>query len=466
MTVQVFDESKAILRLSDFISQSQPVLPPIEGYENQPLVSLEQAIEPIVSFVPDIEQMVRTVKQQCQQPEDNLSQDESASIMLYTLESSFYSTLNTTLYDENRQKLKPWFLYLRLIISALSKLPSTSCRTIYRGVKEDMNKKFFKGKTFIWWGFSSCTSSIRTIKQYLGEKGHRTMFIIDCNSAKDISRHSFYQTESDILLYPARQFQVISSLNSENELRIIHLKDIKPTHPLIHIPQTSSIIHCKTSYENKQLGDLIHECQHNSRVNLYQRNLNDDDMNIVVKVAINEKKCTELWLEKNQITSIGASIIANALNNNITLVWLSLSSNHVCDNGVRALAKTLTFHNSSLSTLALHSTGTTDKGAEYLAEMLKINKTLTELTLSGNEIGNRGIRLLATALTHHNNTLKRLYVSKNILVNDSSIDSLVQLFEYDRNLQELWIENCNLSSHGKQRLQCKAESKTSFILKI
>jgi hypothetical protein len=104
MSAQFIDELKVMARLSDLISEPKQVLPSIEGYKNEPLVSREQAIQSIVSFVSDIEQMIRAVKQQCQQSEDNLSQDESASVMLYTLESSFYSTLNTTLHDEDREK--------------------------------------------------------------------------------------------------------------------------------------------------------------------------------------------------------------------------------------------------------------------------------------------------------------------------------------------------------------------------
>jgi hypothetical protein len=87
--------------------------------------------------------MVWTVKQNCEKPEDDLTPDESGSIMLYTLEweppeLSFYRILNRTLRSENRQELRPWFLYLRLIIYALVKLPCLSSRTIYRGVQMDM----------------------------------------------------------------------------------------------------------------------------------------------------------------------------------------------------------------------------------------------------------------------------------------------------------------------------------------
>jgi hypothetical protein len=50
-----------------------------------------------------------------------------------------------------------------------------------------MSKEFVKDKTLIWWSFSSCTSTIDVIKHFLGDKGHRTIINIECDSAKDIS---------------------------------------------------------------------------------------------------------------------------------------------------------------------------------------------------------------------------------------------------------------------------------------
>ena len=106
-----------MFRLSDLTSKPKRMLPPIKGYENQPLVTLEKAVEPLISLVPDAQQMVWTVKQNCEKPENNLTSDESGSIMLYTLEwepreSTFYFIVNSTLRTENRQNLKPWVLFL------------------------------------------------------------------------------------------------------------------------------------------------------------------------------------------------------------------------------------------------------------------------------------------------------------------------------------------------------------------
>jgi hypothetical protein len=478
MAEKSVDESKIMLRMSDFTSEPTRMLPPIKGYENQPIVTLEKSVEPLISLVPDVQQMVWTAKQNCREPKDSLTSDESASIMLYTLnwepqQLSFYYILNATLRSEKRQELRPWFLYLRLVIYALAKLPSTLCPTIYRGVPIDMSKEFVKDKTFIWWSFSSCTSTIDAIKHFLGNKGHRTIINIKCDSAKDISRHSFYQTENEILLYPARQFKVISCLDTGNQLHIIQVKEIQPPFPLIYIPQitstTCSIISIRAinnSYQNQKLKGLIEKCQHHSVVKLTNQDLTDEDMNIVVKEAIMKKQCKKLWLDSNEITSAGVSIIAKALNENTTLENLNLSYNDVGNMGVLVLANIFSLNNSSLSNLYLISTGITDEGARYIAEMLKTNSTLYVLSLIKNNIGDQGVKQLARTLIHHNSSLTHIYLSKNKLVNDASVDSLIEMLKQNHSLSVLDISKCNLSEKGEERLRQITRTKKGFDLRL
>jgi hypothetical protein len=473
------EKSKLLLRMSDFITEPKRMLPPIKGYENQPLITLEQAIQPLISLVPDIEQMVWTVKQNCQNPKDHLTSDESASIMLYTLEweptqSSFYFILNAKLRSQNRQELKPWFLYLRLVVYALAKLPSSPSRTIYRGVQIDMSKEFVKDKTFIWWSFSSCTSTIDVIKKFLGDKGPRTIINIECDIAKDISRHSFYGSENEILLYPARQFKMISSIEIGNQFHIIQLKEIQPPFPLIYIPEITENILPTTpmtpiiiiSYENQKLKDFIDECQYLSEIDLSNQNLIDEDMNIVVKEAIINKECTELWLNRNSITSVGVSIIAEALNRNTTLEKLVLSDNNVGDMGIHFLTNVLSLNNCSLWQLYLGSTGISDVGVEHLANMLKSNSILSHLFLNRNHISNQGIEVLTSILIHHNNTLQRIDLDENKLVSDACVDILLETLKFNSSLSILDMCNCNLSENGKERLRQIREIKKDFHLGV
>jgi hypothetical protein len=233
-------EKNSALRFADLGTVSKRMLTPIDGYEKEPVVSLKEAVKSLVDIVPKVERNAFFAKRNCAEPEDGLTSDESASIMLYTLESeppedSLYFILNKTLRSDKRQKLlKPWFLYLRLVFTALTRLPSRH-RFVHRGVKEDLRQQYPIGKSIVWWGFSSCTSSIGALEceQFFGKSGTRTLFQIECHSGKDIKNHSYLQDEDEILLLPAREFMVTSCLDSGNGLHIIQLKETDPEYPLL-----------------------------------------------------------------------------------------------------------------------------------------------------------------------------------------------------------------------------------------
>jgi hypothetical protein len=236
------NEAQHRVRFSDIDDKPCRKLMPIEGYADKPLVSLEEAVEPLLSIVHDVKEKVAWAKWKCADPPaDDLTVDQSASIILYSMEwppqeKCLYFVLNATLRDENRQKLKPWYLYLKLFLTALSRLPSTQC-TLFRGIKGDVRKDYQKGQTVIWWGFSSCTLTMDVLnnEQFLGSTGTRTLFTIACDSGKDIREHCAFQNEDEVLLPAARQFQVVSCLPQGNDLNIVQLKEIKSPVRLIEL---------------------------------------------------------------------------------------------------------------------------------------------------------------------------------------------------------------------------------------
>ncbi|CAF1555403.1 unnamed protein product [Rotaria magnacalcarata] len=258
MASSSFNDKHSALRFADVGVLSKRMLAPIDGYEKAPLVSLEEAVKPLVNIVPKIERNVYVVQENCQNPEDGLTTDESASIMLYTYESmpredSLYVKLNATLRSEQRKNLVPWFLYLRLILTALARLPSKR-RSVFRGVKENLWFDYPTGKIFIWWGFSSCTSSVGVLEneEFFGTTGDRTLFQIECTTAKDIKKHSFITNEDEILLLPARQFEVTSCLNSGHGLHIVQLNELKPKYDLLEpVPVPNLSVQPKKNLQGK-----------------------------------------------------------------------------------------------------------------------------------------------------------------------------------------------------------------------
>jgi hypothetical protein len=235
------DASQHHERFFNFAAEPCTMLMPIQGYEKKPLVSLEEAVEPIISVIPDVKRMVYVAKKKCKKiPDNKLSLDESASLMLYTMEwepqeECLYVVLNATLRSENRKKLIPWFSFLKLILTAFARLPSSNRHIVYRGIKQDMRQNYYKGETVTWWGFSSCTATLDVLQndQFLGATGTRTFFTIECTSGKDIQKYSSIKSEDEILLVPARQFQVVSCLKQSGDLYMIQLREVEPPYPLL-----------------------------------------------------------------------------------------------------------------------------------------------------------------------------------------------------------------------------------------
>ncbi|CAF3713037.1 unnamed protein product [Rotaria sp. Silwood1] len=240
--VDIDEEHIHTQRFSDIAGEPCRMLMPIQGYEKKPLVTLEEAVEPVVSYVPDVKRMAYIAKMKCAElSPGKLPINQAASITLYSMEwepqeECLYYVFNQTLRNENRQKVKPWFLFLRLILTALAQLPST-VSYVYRGIKRDMRKEYPEGKTFVWWGFSSCTSKLSVLQneQFLGMTGPRTLFTIECDSGKDIGKYSCFQAEDEILLPAARQFKVMGCLSQGKDLYLIQLKEIQPPFPLIEL---------------------------------------------------------------------------------------------------------------------------------------------------------------------------------------------------------------------------------------
>lgn len=171
---------KATYRFSDIDCEPLGILPLIQGYEQIPIVSLDESLKPIECLIPDIERMIWIVKQNCQQSEDELTFNESASIMLYSMEwkpieKSFYYLFNQTIRSENRDLFKPWLFYFKLLLTSYSKLSTKNNSIVYRGTKMNLSSKYPKDSTFIWWGFSSCSISEEYISKFLNHKDIKTL---------------------------------------------------------------------------------------------------------------------------------------------------------------------------------------------------------------------------------------------------------------------------------------------------
>ncbi|CAF3509650.1 unnamed protein product [Rotaria sp. Silwood1] len=410
--------------ISDVQFESGKLLLPIEGYEKMKLVSLQEAIVPLYGIVPDIHHKAYIALQRCQEPKDGLSSDESASIFLYTMRWSpnyVYHLLNETLRTEQRELLRPWFLFLKFILTALWKLPSITGVTLFRGVKLDLSQQYTKGRMQPWWEFSSTTTSVEVLQspQFLGKSGVRTLFTIDCCLySKSIRNHSYYALENELLLLPARQFEGTGILDLGNDLYVITLKEVQPpislleplfistesactkkptTNPAVEQEQKpkSLLVQLRQLFisapndneinvETKKVYDLMAQCKTATKWNLKHQQLIDADMKILANELKTNTNCKELILQRNEITSKGAQYLAEMLKVNCTLQLIWLGWNEIGDKGVRSLCEGLQNNRkNALQELGLGCNKITDKSVNILLEMVKVNSTLTHMTLGG-----------------------------------------------------------------------------------
>ncbi|CAF1540590.1 unnamed protein product [Adineta steineri] len=489
--------STSALRFADLGVLSKRMLAPIEGYENEPLVSLEDAVKPLVDIVPRVQRNVRIVKQNCEEPEDGLTSDESASIMLYTYESmphehSLYVILNAALRSEQRQKLIPWFLYLRLVLTALARLPSKRC-TVNRGVREDLRSQYPKGKTIIWWGFSSCTSSIEVLEceNFFGKTGTRTLFQIECNTGKDIKNHSFIQNEDEILLLPARQFSVKGCLDSGNGLHIIQLEETEPIDPLLEpvsvpaskavsvpaakavsvpaskavsvpafkavsvsasaavsVPESSVQPKPKSPRSSKSTVQKP-SAESKTTTTVLSKPPTHRNQELEQMIDQNKEKAYLRFYGKN-LTDDDMDIMAYyLLRNNTTLTELNLSTNQLGDKGAQAAAKALQ-KNTTLTKLYLNQNQIGDEGAQVLGEALQNNTTLTILMLGNNQIGDKGAQALGEVL-QKNATLIELGLIYN-QIGDKGAQVLGEALQNNTTLTILMLGNNQIGDKGAQAL--------------
>ncbi|CAF1639980.1 unnamed protein product [Adineta ricciae] len=426
MTYVYLDDSTAKEKFyaTDIAQEPQQICFRVDDEYRLTGISLEDAVKPLTNLIPEIVEKAKHAKCNCENPSDGLSSDESAAIYLFSMrwqpvEQCLYFVLNKTLREQNDAQLHVSKLYLRLLLAALNRLPSTRI-TFHQDIEHERTRRLRKDHLLVFWDFTFCSLSTplpRKLKQISFYTKTRTTFSFECRNAKFIERHSCDRSQNEYLLLPT-QFQLVRYLDRRTDLEIIQVKEYDTKQPLIDFIDTSNQHHrlsiptqeiSRTTYKipssNPNLERLIELHQPQSDINLTYQNLTVDDMSIIVEKAIIEKKCTRLFLDNNYITYECMCLLVDALPHNTTLKELYLRETGLYDISVQILACTLASNNCSIKALYMDRNYITDQGAGYLAEMLKTNTTLTQLHLFTNRIGKKGAKLITNVMGQENTTL-------------------------------------------------------------
>ncbi|CAF1086241.1 unnamed protein product [Adineta ricciae] len=219
---------------------------PIYGYQDQVITTLEEAIQGIRHEILRIDDYVTQAKKKYKRP-CLLTEDEFATIYLYTMTSSgFSSRLNSRLRAMDKEPLKPWFPYLKFFITALNKLPSFK-GIVWRGIskKEDYNLGDIACQTR--WDITSTTKDLKVSELFFGEAG--ILYVIKAVNGKDISKYSANPDEKEVILMPGTRIQL------ETEPFVINNESfIYSFEECTSIPQGK---HVMLSYENNDKAVVL-----------------------------------------------------------------------------------------------------------------------------------------------------------------------------------------------------------------
>lgn len=185
------------------------------------------------------------------------------------MESNFYKDINANLREANRDKILPFFPYLKLLLTAFEKLvgkkKQRNCESekrkkerkkerkerkkarkekkkdgggrrriiaqapkvldLWRGVKLDLKKMYPLNTTVVWWGISSCTPKKTVAEGFMGASGVRTLFRIIPKSAISIMSFSAFKGEEEYILPPGTQLYVDSVSTDKSGLTTVVLRE-------------------------------------------------------------------------------------------------------------------------------------------------------------------------------------------------------------------------------------------------
>ncbi|CAF3548677.1 unnamed protein product [Rotaria socialis] len=156
-----------------------------------------------------------------------LTQDESAAIFIYAYEyseSPLHSQLNLALRSENSSMLAPWFLYLKLLNTALQKLPTINGE-VWRGMSIDIANRLAENEEIIWGCVSSCSLSKDIINRYINQ--NTVLCSIKVLNGKDICNYTLFRSDCEVLLLPGTRLLVKRiSFDAYTRKRVIHLVEL------------------------------------------------------------------------------------------------------------------------------------------------------------------------------------------------------------------------------------------------
>ncbi|XP_038656780.1 NACHT, LRR and PYD domains-containing protein 3-like isoform X1 [Scyliorhinus canicula] len=215
------------------------------------------------------------------------------------------------------------------------------------------------------------------------------------------------------------------------------------------------LVGCYIQCEGLQrLEPVLHKCE---ELRLDHNNLGDSGVKLLSASLRNpDCKIQKLKLYHRADTDSCAEDLASTLNTNQSLTDLDLSWSNLRNSGVKLLSVVLMNSHSKIQKLKLDNNSLTDSCAEHLAsthisDIIDINQSLTDLDLSHNNLGDSGVKLLSVALRNPDCKIQKLNLYHNALAH-SCAEDLTSALSTNRSLLELDLGDNKLGDSGVKLL--------------
>ncbi|XP_067850819.1 protein NLRC3-like [Heptranchias perlo] len=155
-----------------------------------------------------------------------------------------------------------------------------------------------------------------------------------------------------------------------------------------------------------------------------------------------------LDLSQHKISSVGLQRLVPVLHR---FTSLKMIGSNLGDSGAKILSQVMKSPDCKLENLELEKNDLTHRCCEALGFILSSNRMLTNLNLSNNNLGDRGICLLSTALKEPQCRIQKLNLSNNNL-SFGCWEELVSVLVTNQTLRELNVSNNRVGEAGLRTL--------------
>jgi len=179
-----------------------------------------------------------------------------------------------------------------------------------------------------------------------------------------------------------------------------------------------------------------------SYISFFNSNINSECFEVLVS-ALHGRPVENLYLKNCNITDISALNTYTLPN----LQSISLTGNNIGRQGCITISNLLQNENTTLTAVYLGRAGMGNEETEILANSLEHNTKLESLSLSGNNVGERGYTILSNVLQNEGSNLKCLYL-KATGIDDEGAELLASSLENNTKLRVLDLDDNNITERG------------------